>query len=226
MTEPTQRDEDVKGLVRQHWDDRAANFDDASEHGIHSAEQHERWLAVLREWVGEEPRRVLDVGCGTGVISLLLAELDHDVVGLDFAPEMLAQASAKVEQTDHSIPFCRGDAETLPLRDESVDCVTARHLVWTLPGPRAALREWARVLESGGRLVLLEGYWEHDEPWDEYVEMHDDLPMYDGRPADELASVLADVGYTDVTHEPLNDPVLRGGDMGNDYYVISGTVPN
>ncbi|RKD94031.1 class I SAM-dependent methyltransferase [Halopiger aswanensis] len=228
-------DTDVKDLVRRHWNGRAATFDDASHHGIHDAEQRERWLSVLREWTGAgsdaagDPRdrraRVLDVGCGTGVISLLLSELGHDVTGVDFAPEMLERARAKASAADRSIAFCRGDAETLPLPDDAFELVTARHLVWTLPNPEAALAEWRRVLEPGGRVALLEGYWDHDEPWDEYEAVHGDLPLYDGRPVDELRGELERAGYRDLEHEPLSDPVLWGREPRHEYYVLAGTVP-
>lgn len=225
MTQPTGDDDTVKELVQHYWNGRAATFDEESQHGIHSEEQHERWLTVLREWAGEDSRRVLDVGCGTGVLSLLLAELDHDVVGVDFAPEMLERARAKARQTDHSIEFQRGDAETLAIPDDTFELVTARHLVWTLPNPTAAIQEWQRVVEPGGRILLIEGYWDHDEPWDEYEEMHDDLPMYDGRPPEELSEVLAQEGLSEVTHEPLMDSILWGREPHHDYYIMSGNAP-
>ncbi|AEH35759.1 class I SAM-dependent methyltransferase [Halopiger xanaduensis] len=230
------RDGGVKELVRRHWNGRAATFDDASHHGIHGDEQRERWLSVLREWTdtgddagsGSQDRRVLDVGCGTGVVSLLLAELGHDVTGVDFAPEMLERARTKAraaDRPDRSIAFCRGDAEALPLPDGAFDVVTARHLIWTLPNPQTALAEWQRVLEPGGRLVLLEGYWDHDEPWDEYEAVHEDLPLYDGRPADALREELERAGLRDIEHEPLSDPALWGREPRHEYYGIAGTVP-
>ncbi|MCD2201525.1 methyltransferase domain-containing protein [Halobacterium sp. KA-4] len=225
MTQLDQDEETVKDLVQQHWNGRAATFDEESQHGIHSDEQHDHWLTVLREWTGDNSLDVLDVGCGTGVISLLLAELGHDVVGVDFAPEMLERARAKARRTDYSITFHRGDAEALALPDDTVDLVTARHLVWTLPSPTAALQEWQRVVEPGGRILLIEGYWDHDEPWDEYEHMHDELPMYDGRPPDELSDVLTDEGFSDITHEPLMDATLWGREPHSDYYIMSGTVP-
>ncbi|WP_135820615.1 class I SAM-dependent methyltransferase [Halostella litorea] len=225
MAQPNRDDDAVKELVRRHWDGRAATFDDERHHGIHSAEQRDRWLAVLREWAGDDPRRVLDVGCGTGVVSLLLAALGHDVVGVDFAPAMLDRAREKARRANRSVAFLRGDAETLGLAADSVDLVAARHLVWTLPDPAGALREWQRVVAPGGRIVLIEGYWDHDEPWDEYEHVAGDLPLYDGRPPDELTEVLVREGLSDVTHAPLMDPTLWGREPRHDYYVIGGTVP-
>lgn len=223
MTGPTRDDGHVKDLVRQHWNGRASTFDGESQHGIHSADQRERWLEVLGERTGEDSI-VLDVGCGTGVVSALLAELGHDVVGVDFAPEMLTRARTKARRTDGSLGFCRGDAETLPVHDGGVKLVTARHLVWTLPDPEGAIREWMRVLEPGGRLLLIEGYWDHVEPWDEYEAIYGDLPMYDGRPPEELSAVLRREGLSEVTHEPLMDPVLWGREPRHDYYAMTGTV--
>jgi ubiquinone/menaquinone biosynthesis C-methylase UbiE len=224
MPQPPQGDDTVKELVQQHWNGRATTFDDESQHGIHSDEQHDCWLSVLREWTGDGSHHVLDVGCGTGVISLLLAELGHEVVGVDFAPEMLKQARSKTHQTEYSIAFQQGDAETLALQDDTVELLTARHLVWTLPNPAAALQEWQRVVKPGGRILLVEGYWNHDEPWDEYEYMHDDLPMYDGRPPDELREVLIRENLSEVTYESLNDATLWGREPHHDYYIMSGTV--
>lgn len=224
MVQPNQNGEPVKELVRRHWDGRAATFDEESQHGIHTGEQHDRWLTVLSESTGDEPRSVLDVGCGTGVISTLLAELGHDVVGVDFAPEMLDRARTKTRRTPHAIEFLRGDAETLPVPDDAFDLLTARHLVWTLPHPVQALREWQRVVEPGGLILLVEGYWNHSEPWDEYEEIHDELPMYDGRPADELREILLREGFAEVDHEPLMDSTLWCREPRHDYYLMTGAV--
>jgi ubiquinone/menaquinone biosynthesis C-methylase UbiE len=229
VTRPDETDEvneTVKELVRRHWNGRAPTFDDASQHGIHDDAQRDRWLSVLREWAGDDSRRVLDVGCGTGVVSLLLAELGHDVAGVDFAPEMLERAREKARRTGRSIEFFRGDAEALPVRDDAVELLAARHLVWTLPNPAAAIREWRRVVEPGGRILLIEGYWDHPEPWDEYEEIHDDLPMYNGRQPGELRAFLSQHGFRTIEHEPLTDPVLWGREPRHDYYVVSADVPH
>jgi hypothetical protein len=73
--------------------------------------------------------------------------------------------------------------------------------------------------------VLIEGHWDHDEPWDEYEAIHDALPMYDGRPPGELSEVLARAGLSRVRSAPLRDSTLWGREPQHDYYVTSGRVP-
>nr|WP_233553851.1 class I SAM-dependent methyltransferase [Halococcus sp. IIIV-5B] len=147
---------------------------------MHSDGQRDAWLAVLEKWAGEQPHKILDAGCGTGVISLLLAQLGHEVTGIDLSSEMLDRAREKAKRQSEPIDFYKGNVEDLSFADDTYDGVTARHLIWTLPNPEKALREWSRVVRPDGHLVLLEGHWDFDEPWDEYREIHEDLPLYQG----------------------------------------------
>ncbi|MFC6767944.1 class I SAM-dependent methyltransferase [Natrinema soli] len=225
MTRSEQTEDTVKAAVREYWSDRANSFDDDSQHGIHSDAQRKAWLSVLRPWTGEPTKRVLDVGCGTGVISLLLAELGHDVTGVDFAPEMLEQARTKAEQPALSATFQHGDAENLAQPDDAYDLVTARHLIWTLPAPERAIDEWRRVVRPGGRIVLIEGHWDFDETFEGYEEIHDDLPLYDGRPPAELAAFLGKQGLENVEYEHLVDSELWGQEPNYEKYIMVGDAP-
>ncbi|ADB61282.1 Methyltransferase type 11 [Haloterrigena turkmenica DSM 5511] len=225
MTRSSNGDEDVKDVVREYWNGRADSYDDDGISGVRDDEQREAWLAVLRQWTGDPPRRVLDLGCGTGTISLLLAELGHDVSGIDLTPEMLERARSKAREARLSIGFGLGDAEALPVPDDACDVVTARHLIWTLPNPSRAIREWRRVVRPGGRIILLEGRWDFPEPWDEYREIYDDLPLYRGRPPGELVDFLADHGLERIEREPLMDATLWGEDPEQELYVVGVDVP-
>ncbi|MEY7850977.1 class I SAM-dependent methyltransferase [Natrarchaeobius sp. A-rgal3] len=225
MTRSDRSAEEVKARVEEYWDGRADSFDDDSQHGIHGDEQREAWLSVLREWTGDPPQRTLDVGCGTGVISLLLAQVGHDVTGVDVSTEMLEQAREKARAVDHSLEFRTGDAESLDEPDDSYELLTGRHLIWTLPNPETAVREWRRVVEPGGRILLVEGHWDFPEPFEGYEEIHDDLPLYDGRPPEELAAFLTDAGLENVEHDPLMDAVFWGQEPNYEQYVMVGDVP-
>ncbi|ELY95877.1 class I SAM-dependent methyltransferase [Natrialba taiwanensis] len=224
MTRSERPDEPVKAVVQQYWNGRAESYDDDGISGVHADEQREAWLSVLRPWVGEGPQSVLDLGCGTGTLSVLLAAAGHDVTGIDLSPEMLGRAREKAQRAGLSIDFGVGDAEQLPVPENGYDVVTARHLIWTLPTPAAAVQEWRRVVRPGGRLVLVEGYWDFPEPFEGYETIHDDLPLYDGRPPAELAAFLREGGFDTVECEPLSEPVLWGEEPEQELYLVAVDV--
>jgi demethylmenaquinone methyltransferase/2-methoxy-6-polyprenyl-1,4-benzoquinol methylase len=104
-----------------------------------------------------EGARVLDVACGTGDLSLVLAEAGAArIIGLDFCRPMLEIARRKADADSRSIPFVEGDALRLPFADATFDAVTIAFGLRNLAGVADGLRELRRVLKPGGRLAVLE----------------------------------------------------------------------
>ena len=145
--------------MRRYWDDAAAVFDDGPDHGLHDPQVLHAWTTLLSTWLPAPAAAVLDMGCGTGSLSVVLAGLGHAVTGIDISPAMVARAQAKAQAGGHFIEFHVMDAAAPQLASRSFDVVVCRHLLWALAAPAQVLRRWAALLKPGGRLLLIEGYW-------------------------------------------------------------------
>lgn len=128
------------------------------------APRYDRVIAVAeralfaggREWATSHAHGdVVELGVGTGR-NLPLFPADARVVGIDVSPRMLDIARRRAEALGRSFDLRLGDAQALDLPDASVDVVVSTLTMCSIPDAAAAVREAARVLRPGGRLVLLE----------------------------------------------------------------------
>jgi SAM-dependent methyltransferase len=152
---------EVHDRIRRFWDADAHTYDSAKSHAISDPLEAAAWRQALREALPDPGANVLDVGAGTGALSLLAAELGYQVTALDLSPGMLARAERKARERglDAHVRFVVGSAAEPPAGP--FDAVTERHVLWTLPDPVAALRAWREVAT---RLVLFEGLWGQTDP--------------------------------------------------------------
>ncbi|GGM75964.1 SAM-dependent methyltransferase [Lentzea pudingi] len=144
--------------TREFWDQHAATFDDEPDHGLRDPRVRRAWADLLLPLV-PPAASVADLGCGTGSLSVLLAEAGHEVHGLDLSEEMAQAARSKAAAAGVIVGFTTGDAAHPPYPKASFDVVLARHVLWALPDPAAALEQWVSLLRPGGLLVLVEGRW-------------------------------------------------------------------
>ncbi len=154
--------EDLHDRIRTWWDQDAETYDTAAGHAISDPVERAAWRAALTRSLPGAPARVLDVGAGTGALSILAAELGHDVTALDLSEAMLAKAREKAAAGGLDVAFVIGSAEEPP--PGPFDAVMERHVLWTLADPAAALRVWRERVVPGGRLALFEGSWEGEGP--------------------------------------------------------------
>ena len=145
--------------TQEFWDAQAAGFDLEADHGLRDPVVRAAWAGLLLPLLPPGPSRVVDLGCGTGSLSVLLAGAGHDVVGVDLSPAMIARARAKASAAGLAVGLVVGDAARPPVLPGSVDVVVARHVLWALDDPAAALARWVDLLAPGGRLLLVEGRW-------------------------------------------------------------------
>jgi ubiquinone/menaquinone biosynthesis C-methylase UbiE len=207
----------VKQQVAAHWGRRAANFDADFGHSIRTAAERAAWTRIFDlVLAGRSGLDVLDVGCGTGFLSLELASRGHCVTGVDLAPGMLVEARRKAAEQSAAVRFEEADAEQLPFAARSFDLVVSRHVLWTLPHPEAAIDEWIRVLRPGGRLAVIDGQFdpgflthqrENARTSAEYAQIGDRLPFLGGRPREEIEALLRARGLVNIGSDPVLDLV-------------------
>lgn len=234
----------VKQNVAAHWGKRAAHFDQDFGHSIATAAERAAWDRVFALALGgRSGLAALDVGCGTGFLSLELAARGHRVTGIDFAPEMLALAKEKAAGAKAGVSFELADAEKLGFAPASFDLVITRHVLWTLPHPEAAISEWIRVLRPGGRLAVIDGQ-SLVKPGEEqaasarrsaeYAPIGDRLPFLMGKAREEIEALFRAKGLAAVGSDPLADVIMaqneRAAAEGEELrprrrYIVWGDVP-
>ncbi|MFV0428358.1 MAG: methyltransferase domain-containing protein [Arachnia sp.] len=201
----------IKAIVGNYWHSRAEDYDDAAQHVADDPAFHRRWLQLLRANVAADgPQDVLDVGCGTGFMALLWAELGHRVLGVDQSEAMLAVAQRKATQRGLGLSVRRGDADALDIADASLDVVAERHVLWTMLDPAATLAEWHRVLRPGGVIVHVGGDWStldagSDVTRDPYRSIAQQLPLMGGAPAGRVLPLFERAGFVDLVVTELDE---------------------
>ncbi|MDH2413891.1 methyltransferase domain-containing protein [Nocardioides sp. CER19] len=184
------------------WDAEASSFDQAADHGLNDVAVREAWRRLLLGVLPDPPARVADLGCGTGTLSVLLAEAGYVVDGLDFSPRMIELARIKADGRD-AVRFVQADAFAPPLPDVAFDVVLCRHVLWAMPDPAVALARWLRLLTPTGRLVLIEGRWFNGA----------------GLAAEETVRLVEQTGRP-ATLTRLPDPAYWGRDITDDRYLV------
>ena len=185
------------------WDVQAATFDSEPDHGLLDPKVRGAWTDLIVPLMPPAPAAILDIGCGTGSLSVLLAQAGHQVRGIDFSEKMIAVARAKADAAGVAARFDVDDAQALSVDPESFDVVLGRHILWALPDPAAALPRWIAALRDPGLLMLVEGHWSTGA----------------GMPA-EACKRLLEPHRHEITITDLDNPDLWGKPITDERYLV------
>ena len=145
--------DDRKEQIVHYWEKRSESFLEQRRSELANPIA-KRWMKEIEEQIPAGRRlKILDVGCGAGFFSILLAKEGHEVFGIDLTPEMIENAIQLAEEENADCCFQVMDAENPMFADETFDVVISRNLTWTLPNVEHAYGEWMRVLKTGGVLL-------------------------------------------------------------------------
>ena len=144
--------------IRQYWNSRAEGYTLSNREELEDEHRIFLWEQQIRRALnGRICRHVLDVGCGPGFFSVLLARLGYEVTAVDYTENMLAEARKNAAHYGVDIDFRRMDAQKLDFEDGIFDLVISRNVLWDLEQPEQAYREWLRVLKPNGTVMNFDG---------------------------------------------------------------------
>ena len=147
---------DPTKALREYWDRDSATYDRWPEHGAWSQVERAAWAATLAQHLPKRGAKVLDVGAGTGFLSLVAARQGYEVTALDVSPGMLSRLEETAAREDLAIEVVCSSADEPP--SGPFDAVMERLLLWTLPDPQRALEAWHAVVPDGP-LLAFEAFW-------------------------------------------------------------------
>ncbi len=215
-----------KDRVKQVFSGIAGDYDRAN--SFISFGQIGRWRSrLISEIYFQSGQRVLDLGCGTGVLTTGIAErLDSgEVIGVDLSPEMISQRKDENDGgEDLSVEFEVGDATSLDFDTGYFDVVTSAFMLRNVDNLTAAISEMRRVVKPGGHVFTLElakpkaavfrpvyfTYFNHVLPWvgklihgsrDPYYHLTTSLKRFPDQ--DKLGRLFERVGLQDVSYKEL-----------------------
>ena len=195
----------------------------------------DKWDEMRRAFFGEGVRRaavdaagigpgqiVADVGTGTGFIAKAAIQAGARVIGIDNSEGMLAQVRERF--AGRAFEARQGDTDALPLADGEMDAVLGNMVLHHAPDPAGAIREMARALKPGGRLVITDAD-THDYEWLR-TEQHD---RWLGFERSDIAQWFSDAGLADVsvgdTHEMCTPSSTSGTKAAITIFLARGTKP-
>lgn len=189
----------MKGQEWYQASDVAEEYDDKRFSGGGQLIDRREKRAVLEALSPVADKEILEIACGTGRFTALLAEQDADVVGLDISAPMLRQGRAKAQTAgvaDH-LEFLRGDAGRLPFPDNAFDAVLAMRFFHLAPTPAAFISEMKRVSRE---LVVFDTFNSHSARSIYNWALPMGSRLYTRSQVEELLA-QAELSLVDATHE-------------------------
>lgn len=150
--------------VEKAWSADSADYDTLIQKQLKNQKDVAHWQSELKTVLGEKPLRVLDVGCGPGFFSVMLARLGHSVTAVDGAEGMVECALRNAKKEGLNVDVYLGDVILLDReKEESFDAIVSRDVVWTLYDPEKAFRRWSSLLKADGKIVIYDGDYRRDQ---------------------------------------------------------------
>ncbi len=184
----------------------------------HSADRSFEVFRELGSFSGTE--RVLDSGCGPGLVSRYLAPLAAEVIGLDLTPAMVELASkAALQASLSNLSFLEGNMTELPFSTAQFDRTVTRYTFHHLEDPEAAFREMIRVTRPNGKIIVVDVTPEESkrDAYDQFERLRD--------PSHTSAFTFSELSNLGQIHGLSNPEIIRFGLEMNVEKLIQASFP-
>lgn len=150
---------DINDLLKK-WSEQAENM--RIFHMQELKENGSEWKKLLQENLKScKGKKVLDAGCGTGFLAILLAQDGWEVTAIDSSEAMLEEGKKTAEELGLSdkITFLLKDTHSTGFPERLFDAVVSRHASWLFTSPETVYKEWKRVLKPEGIMLNIDANW-------------------------------------------------------------------
>lgn len=147
-------------MIKDYWTKASSNYSDLIDEELQKSYKN-KWMDFILDEIKdlEGPLEILDIGTGPGFFPLILSSQDRHLTGIDLTESMIEEAQKKLQSFHVDADLLVMDCQETSFPDQKFDCIICRNLVWTLPDPEKAYKEWFRILKPGGRLLIFDGSW-------------------------------------------------------------------
>ncbi len=206
-------------LIKKVWNKHAENYD--RKHNEY--EDPTIWKEILETYLGDNKnQKVLDIGTGTGFLSLMVAELGYQSIGIDFAEQMIKEAKRIADEKELRIDYITSDWNKLPFDDHSIDVIINRCILWTIFDPTITLKEWKRVLKPSGKILSFlpeNKIKKHCNHYEDEIEKK--LPLKNMN-SQQLSQILMENSFRNIEIIPLNN--LKAGNLFEGWLLLIGKM--
>lgn len=165
---------DFNKRIKKYWEGEADLYSESIQKELSSFKRKAWAELILNNAPAKEKLKVLDIGTGPGFFPIILGERGHDVTGIDCTDNMLECAGRNCKREGVKAEFKRMDCHKTSFDDNTFDLIICRNLTWTLTEPGKAYREWHRILNKGGRLLVFDANWNMHLVDEKMKELYDE----------------------------------------------------
>lgn len=142
--------------IQRYWTDRCHSYSEENIAEMNSWKREAWRRQILDHAPKGDPLRILDIGTGPGFFAINLALAGHQVWAVDVTEHMLGHARLNADTCGAKVNFRLQNGDHLEFEDGSFDLVVNRNVLWNFEHPLQGLKEWKRVLRSGGRMIYFD----------------------------------------------------------------------